>query len=305
METSGGDKAPVEGVKPPNVKLGPPPTFDGTRPEELPGFLMQLRTRFRLQRKDFGAESAKVLFAGACLRGKALEWFENTQDDYLKEARDKRKPETTHVFSAFANFEVEIAKRRFYDGLKEDVKDELIKTDRDKRTLDEYMGDAIAIDNRQFERRQERQGKPGFAKDYQSQGSKAYKPNDKKKRQYGSTAFGTHQGPMDVDAVQGQQRRPAKDNSDIVCYNCGKKGHFKRDCRSPKKDWKPVPGREVANIDKHTRVVDVAAASYTQDDLEDTVDHEHQDPRSTRPTTTETSRPPSGLSGWQMPGDST
>ena len=36
-------------------------------------------------------------------------------------------------------------KRRFYDGLKDDVKDELIKEERDALTLDAYMARAIAI----------------------------------------------------------------------------------------------------------------------------------------------------------------
>ncbi|KAK4148931.1 hypothetical protein C8A00DRAFT_19320, partial [Chaetomidium leptoderma] len=48
-----------------------------------------------------------------------------------------------------------------------------------------------------------------------------------------------------------------------------------RDCRSAKKDWKPVPGLDVATIDRNSRVVDVAAASYAQSDLEDAVDAEH------------------------------
>ncbi len=44
-------------------------------------------------------------------------------------------------------------KRRFYNKLKDDVKDELIKTDRNAKTLDAYINNAITIDNRQFERR--------------------------------------------------------------------------------------------------------------------------------------------------------
>ena len=43
-------------------------------------------------------------------------------------------------------------KRRFYDRLKDDVKDELIKIDRDTKTLNAYINNAITIDNRQFER---------------------------------------------------------------------------------------------------------------------------------------------------------
>ncbi len=43
-------------------------------------------------------------------------------------------------------------KRRFYNRLKDDVKNELIKIDRDAKTFNAYMNDAITIDNRQFER---------------------------------------------------------------------------------------------------------------------------------------------------------
>ncbi len=39
-------------------------------------------------------------------------------------------------------------KRRFYNGFKDDVKDEFIKIDRDARILNAYMNNAITIDNR-------------------------------------------------------------------------------------------------------------------------------------------------------------
>ena len=156
-------------------------------------------------------------------------------------------------------------KRRFYDGLKDDVKDELIKEERDALTLDAYMARAIAIDNRQYERRQERTGKKDAVYP---------KANDKKKRQPQSTSHGTHSGPMDIGAAQAQwagRKGGAKDKSGITCYNCDKKGHVKRDCHS--KEWRPVPGKEAvtigqATVGKKVRIQEVAAASYTQDDLE-------------------------------------
>jgi hypothetical protein len=45
----------------------------------------------------------------------------------------------------------------FYNGLKDDVKDELYKEDR-LTTLDEYIAKAIRIDNRQYVRKQQRKG---------------------------------------------------------------------------------------------------------------------------------------------------
>jgi hypothetical protein len=72
---------------------------------------------------------------------------------------------------------------------------------------------------------------------------------------------------MDVSATQTKEDTK-RDKSGVTCFNCGKKGHFRRECRSAKKNWKPVPGKEIAVIDKDTRVMEVAAASYTQDDLE-------------------------------------
>jgi hypothetical protein len=289
------------------AKLEAPSKYGGDK-DELAGFLAQMRAYLRYYPDKFGSEEAKVFFASSRLEGQALKWFEPALEDYLtKEAAD-RDTFTDKVFEDYASFEEEIRKvfgdadgkrhaqerlarlrqtksatayatqfrqnslradindeglmQLFYDGLKEEVKDELYKVDRPE-SLDDYIAMAIRIDDRQYARKQQRRGGQHLP------AQAAYKANDKRKRQHGSTAHGTHQGPMDTSAVQhGHGLR--KSNPDITCYGCGKKGHIRKDCRSSKKDWKTVPGKDVAHITKEnaSRVIDVAAASYTQDDLE-------------------------------------
>jgi hypothetical protein len=120
---------------------------------------------------------------------------------------------------------------RFYDGLRDNVKDELSKKDRPK-TLHEYVTEAIRIDNRLYERQLEKKG----------QGTPwvRTKPvaNTSQRR---STASGHHSGPMDLDATQ--RTAPKKKGN---CYNCGKPGHYSNKCRQPRKH-QPLPEGRQAN----------------------------------------------------------
>ena len=72
---------------------------------------------------------------------------------------------------------------------------------------------------------------------------------------------------MDVDATQRQwnnKKGTSSGKNEVTCFNYGKKGYYKRDYRSPRKDWRPVLGRETATIDKaKVRVIDITAVSYT------------------------------------------
>ena len=290
------------------AKLEAPPKFGGSK-DELTGWLVQMRAYILYYEERFVNEAQKVGYAASRLEGKALRWFEPTLNDYLENLDDDdREDFTQQVFQRYAKFEKEIRKvfgdtdeklhaqerlaqlrqtkstaayatqfrqdslraaineeglmQLFYDGLREEVKDELYKADRPD-TLDEYIAMAIRIDDRQYARKQQKRG--GIHAQVQ------YKSNDKKRRHHRSTSHGTHSGPMDVDAAQRLGQHQKKTRFDITCFNCGKKGHVRKDCRSPKKEgWRPVHGKETATVD--ACVIEVAAASYMQEDLEDDID---------------------------------
>jgi hypothetical protein len=57
----------------------------------------------------------------------------------------------------------------------------------------------------------------------------SYYPGDR--RTHTGRTYGGQGQPMDLSQIKDQ----AKDKKDIECWNCGKKGHYSSECRSPKK----------------------------------------------------------------------
>jgi hypothetical protein len=142
----------------------------------------------------------------------------------------------------------------YYQGLKEEVKDELHKADRPD-DLTTYFTMAIKIDQRQYERRKERANATRKGSNFNP-----YYPNrqnnnrnnhhgnsrnqgQRRGNQQNNTSYGTAPGPMVIGATQ-PAGKPQRDMSKCKCYNCNKYGHMARVCPEPRRPRDPNQGKQ-------------------------------------------------------------
>lgn len=136
----------------------------------------------------------------------------------------------------------EALRYQYRKGLKDFVKDELLRTGQKTDTLETLIAAACEIDNAWYERGMEKKGK--YDPDYRRMGEGRYKNSHRNGRRY------DRGDPMELDATDRREFNPQERQKYMdkkLCFNCGKPGHMARNCKSGRSQ-RPNRGRGELNV---------------------------------------------------------
>jgi hypothetical protein len=252
----------VNQQRPPSssTKIKDPKPFNGEQSKLRP-FIAHCELKFQIENTRFDTDAKKTAFAGALLEGVAWNWVEPflTRTEGLNQTWDNFKAALEHAFgevdreeAAYEKFQkIEQGNRtaaaywaefqkikadltfpdnvciaRFRSGLHLEVKRYMILHGTPTTDLITFATAAIQADSRLCQlglitRRTSKQPEPRF------QGASREPSVDPG-------------GPMDLDATRRYRfsRRPTRpfnrNPTTEGCFNCGKKGHFIKDCKQPR-----------------------------------------------------------------------
>jgi hypothetical protein len=131
-------------------------------------------------------------------------------------------------FSTKTDWGDEALRYTYRRGLKDSVKDELVRYTGRTDSLELLIKAACEIDNAWYERTMERKGK--YDPDYRRTGEGRMRHDRTQRR--GHQSYGD---PMEIDAAfhkpAFQDKKKQQQFQDKLCFNCGKPGHIARNCK--------------------------------------------------------------------------
>ena len=263
--TQPSQKQIVETKEPKAAEVVP---FDGKERRKLKFFLGQCEATFALQASRFPSDRTKILFVGQHMSDRAANWFSSRYLAHLASQPDKFQNYTTFKTDVIANWgdpdvtktairelkRLEQGRRsasdyaasfleysedsgyndkalieQFRSHLKEAVKDDLARMENEPTTLEEFIKSAIKIDNRIWDREQERRSKLGNVTQHHTtpvySSSKALYQSKSNEAPKSKPVL-----PIDPNTKKllPEERQRRLDLG--LCLRCGEKGHIATNC---------------------------------------------------------------------------